>query len=250
MGRTLRQAEPPVNRGMGTGARQCRATFLQGIGLHADARESVGSLPDLVPAMKAKSLWILAMAALLAASCEKKEEPSESAAKPKAIKPVASKHRPASGSPSPGLSAQLPEAGESSAGLAMQSEAPVSPAAETQAQAHASPAPAAPVQAPMTTEEANAWREARRNEQREQRVARVSEQMTARFKERDANGDGVLQQSEVSERMQRGFSRADTNGDGSLDAAEQEAMIQSMSERAGDGDGRDRRGGRGPGRGR
>ena len=100
----------------------------------------------------------------------------------------------------------------------------------------------------MTMEEANAWREARRVEQRAQRVAQVSEQMTVRLKERDANGDGILEPAEVSERMQRGFSRADTNGDGSLDTAEQEAMIRNMADRVGDGDGRARRDGRGPGR--
>ena len=98
----------------------------------------------------------------------------------------------------------------------------------------------------MTTEEANAWRESRRSEQRAERVTRAAEQMTARFKERDANGDGLLEQGELSGRMQRGFSRADTNGDGTLDASEQEAMIQNFAERAGDGG--ERRGGRrGPG---
>ena len=67
--------------------------------------------------------------------------------------------------------------------------------------------------------------------------------MTTRLKERDTNGDGLLQKSELSERMQRGFDRSDTNGDGVLDASEQEAMIKTMSERTGnDNNRRDRRG--------
>ena len=64
--------------------------------------------------------------------------------------------------------------------------------------------------------------------------------MTTRLKERDANGDGLLVQNELSGGMQRGFTRADTNGDGSLDATEQQAMIQSIAERAGNSDRRDR----------
>ena len=193
--------------------------------------------------MKAHSLWILPLAALLATSCEKQEAPAAAGPKPKPLKPLASKHRPGSEEPAANDSLTLPVPGESGTGLAMQSSEPqTAPAA--QAQVSPSPASAAGRQAPMTTEEANAWREGRRAEQRAQRVARVSEQMTARFKERDANGDGILELSEVSERMQRGFSRADTNGDGSLDAPEQEAMIQSMADRARTGDGRrDRRGG-------
>lgn len=202
--------------------------------------------------MKANFLWILPLAALLAASCDNKKEGVPAAeSKPKPVKPLASKHRPESpGKTARSESLALPTPGEDRTGLAMQSEPQTAPGA--QAQLAPSPAPAPGQKAPLTTEEANAWRESRKAEQRAERVTRMTEQMTARFKERDANGDGVLAQSEVSERMQRGFGRADANGDGSLDAAEQEAMIQSMAERGEDGG--DRRGGdargRGPRRGR
>lgn len=67
----------------------------------------------------------------------------------------------------------------------------------------------------------------------EERQARFREQMTRRFAEMDADGDGVVTASEMPERMQRRFDRLDTNGDGALDAAEQEAMIERFSERGG-----------------
>lgn len=104
-------------------------------------------------------------------------------------------------------------------------------------------ADASPATRPMSREE----REAARARAREERMARVGEQMAARWAERDADGDGRLSQSELPERMQRRFADLDTNGDGFIDAQEQQAMIQRMSERmsgaGGRGDWRDRRGG-------
>lgn len=82
---------------------------------------------------------------------------------------------------------------------------------------------------------------------REERTAQMSAQLAERYKQQDANGDGLLAKDEVGDRMQQRFAQADTNGDGYLDAAEQQATIQSVAERMSEfGQGRrggDRQGG-------
>ncbi|HEY1120742.1 MAG TPA: hypothetical protein VGE67_04045 [Haloferula sp.] len=167
--------------------------------------------------MKTKLPWMAAAAVLLAA-CNEKQEPT--AAQPKLPQPSSSKR----------FTPDRPAAKPAPVAPPIIQEAPTpTPAAP----------PAAPKPAPAPTLSA-AEREAQRAAQRQQRIARVTEQMTTRLKERDANGDGLLTQNELSGGMQRGFTRADTNGDGSLDATEQQAMIQSMAERAGNSDRRDR----------
>jgi Ca2+-binding EF-hand superfamily protein len=84
---------------------------------------------------------------------------------------------------------------------------------------------------------------------REERVAQAATQISERFKQQDANGDGFLAKDEVSERMQRRFAEADKNSDGFLDATEQQTMVQATAQRMGEG-GRQRRGGPADGQGR
>jgi hypothetical protein len=73
--------------------------------------------------------------------------------------------------------------------------------------------------------------EARRAEQRQERVARLMEQIGTRLAENDADGDGFLTEEEISGPMARRFSDHDTNGDGLLDAGEQQAMLEKVAER-------------------
>ncbi|RYD60120.1 MAG: hypothetical protein EOP83_20210 [Verrucomicrobiaceae bacterium] len=154
-------------------------------------------------------------AAVLLAACNEKQEPT--AAQPKQPERSSSKRftpdRPAA-------TPKLPPA-------AQETPAPAPPPATTP-----KPAPAPTLSA--------AEREAQRAAQRQQRIVRVTGQMTTRLKEQDANGDGLLTQNELSGGLQRGFTRADTNGDGLLDATEQQTMIQSIAERPGNSDLRDR----------
>ena len=103
---------------------------------------------------------------------------------------------------------------------------------------------------PRSAEERAERREERESEERAERFARITEQISARMKERDTNGDGLLSKEEVSGPFSGGFDDVDTNGDGQLDDAEQAAMIEALSERMKSfGDrGRRGRGGRPEGR--
>ena len=84
---------------------------------------------------------------------------------------------------------------------------------------------------PRSTEERAERRKARESEDQAERVTRITEQISARLKERDTNGDGLLSKDEVSGPFSGGFDDVDTNGDGQLDDAEQAAMIQELSDR-------------------
>ncbi len=84
---------------------------------------------------------------------------------------------------------------------------------------------------PRSAEEREERREERESEERAERFARITEQISARMKERDTNGDGLLSKEEVSGPFSGGFDEVDTNGDGQLDDAEQAAMIEEISER-------------------
>ena len=170
--------------------------------------------------MRAKLLWLIPVAAFLSA-CDKQEEPVAAQSKLKAPKSAA--HRPestpeAQAAETPETSAPVADSGS----FTTPQSSPVAPAS----QASADPAAATP-----PTVLTQAQRDAYSAEQRAKRATQMAETMATRFKEQDANGDGLLAQGEVSERMQRGFTRADTNGDGSLDATEQHALIKNMSER-------------------
>ena len=168
--------------------------------------------------MKAKFLWMIPVIALVS-SCEKNEE---QAAVPKTFRPLGSKR-------SAEREKEVAAAEETTESLAEAVDIPVVPDG---AASLASVAPQAPVAGtpggPLTQEQRDAYKA----QLQAKRFAELKVQMSSRFKEQDANGDGILTQNEVSERMQRGFTRADTNGDGSLDATEQEAMIQNFSNRA------------------
>jgi hypothetical protein len=179
--------------------------------------------------MKAMLLWLIPVATLLA-SCEKTEEPA--AANPKASKPVSLRSKAPKQEEAPALEESAP---------IVEADAPATPPSSPFAPlADAAPAPVVPAAptGPLSQEQRDAYRA----EQRAKRAAEMSERITARFKESDADGDGMLTQGEIPERMQRGFTRADTNGDGSLDATEQETLIQNLSERMAENNGRDRRG--------
>lgn len=168
--------------------------------------------------MKAKFLWMIPLIALVC-SCEKSEEQAAVPdSKPKTFRPLGSK--------------RSAEREKEVAAAEETTEAVDVPAAPDAAAALASLAPQAPAAGspggPLTQEQRDAYKA----QLQAKRFAELKVQMSSRFKEQDANGDGILTQNEVSERMQRGFTRADTNGDGSLDATEQEAMIQNFSNRA------------------
>ena len=98
---------------------------------------------------------------------------------------------------------------------------------------------------PRSAEERAERRNARETEERAERLARITDQISVRLKERDTNGDGLLSREEVAGPFSGRFDDVDTNGDGQLDDAEQAAMIQELSERMrsfGDRGRRDRRG--------
>jgi hypothetical protein len=195
--------------------------------------------------MKNPLLPLLSIAVLLSA-CDKTEDPAAAKdSKPKSFKPVG-EHRPKrQAPPQEAMPSQNAEPAWSEA-LAEEPADGVTPPSQPIAPLALQPAPGAPA-GPLTQEQRDAYRA----ERQVQRAAQIKVDLAARFKERDADGDGLLSQSEVPERMQRGFSRADTNGDGSLDATEQESLIQNMSGRMaergsrGDRRGTTRRGGRG-----
>ncbi|WP_367873089.1 hypothetical protein [Luteolibacter sp. Populi] len=178
--------------------------------------------------MRATLLWLIPAAAFLSA-CDKQEEPAAARSKLKAPKPGT--HRPET-TPEAQASEKTPEtsapAADSGSFTTPQSS-PVAPASQASA-------PATPPTI-LTQEQRDAYSA----EQRAKRATQMAETMATRFKEQDANGDGLLAQGEVSERMQRGFTRADTNGDGSLDATEQQTLIKNMSERMTGNNPRDRR---------
>ena len=95
---------------------------------------------------------------------------------------------------------------------------------------------------PRSAEERAERREARESEEWAERLARVTEQISARMKERDANGDGLLSKEEVAGPFSGRFDEVDTNGDGQLDDEEQAAMIEELSERMRNFSDRSRRG--------
>jgi len=84
---------------------------------------------------------------------------------------------------------------------------------------------------------------------REERAARFATRMTERYKQQDANGDGLLSKDEMGGRMRQRFAQVDKNADGYLDASEQQAMIQDVSRRMSEG-GRGQRGFNGRSRGK
>lgn len=100
-----------------------------------------------------------------------------------------------------------------------------------------------------TNEERAKLRAERAAKEREERMARMTEQIGEAVRQADANGDGLISESEVPQILARRFSDHDSNGDGSLDAAEQKVMLESFAERMssfgrGGGGERDGRGGR------
>lgn len=108
------------------------------------------------------------------------------------------------------------------------------------------PAPAAakPDQSAIeqVTEQLRQERLARMAKAREERAVQMTAQMTERYKQQDANGDGLLSKDEVSERMQQRFAQYDKNGGGNIDASEQQALNQAAAQRMSEGGG-GRRGG-------
>jgi len=89
----------------------------------------------------------------------------------------------------------------------------------------------------QATEQLRQERLARMAKAREERVTQMTAQITERYKQQDANGDGLLSKNEVSDRTQQRFSQVDKNGDGYLDASEQQAMIEAFTQRASEGGG-------------
>lgn len=176
------------------------------------------------------NLALIALAALALSSCDKKEEVTQSAkpsvTKPKPARPAKPAPLPEPTPPEPAPS-NTPEITQAAAAP----EAPASPST-------AAPETAAPQTAQSTTgkttEQLRAERLERMAKAREERTAQMTAQLTTRFKEQDANGDGFLSKDEAGDRMQRYFGQADKNSDGFLDAAEQQAMIQTTSQRFSD----------------
>jgi hypothetical protein len=190
--------------------------------------------------MKAKFLWMIPVIALVS-SCEKNEEQAAVPdSKPKTFRPLGSKR-------SAEREKEVAAAEETTESLEEAVDEPISsvPSAALAAVTPQAPAAGTPG-GPLTQEQRDAYKA----QLQAKRFAELKVQMSSRFKEQDANGDGILTQNEVSERMQRGFTRADTNGDGSLDATEQEAMIQNFSNRVSEGRQRGDRGGFRPRQGR
>lgn len=186
--------------------------------------------------MKSK-LALIGVVSLTFVACDKKEEVTESAKPgvPK-TKVVRTEHLP---TPKPVAPPAEPEIAQTSA-VAPQVISPPPVAAPEPA------TPPVPQSATgKTTEELRAERLERMAKAREERTAQMTQQLATRFKEQDANGDGLLAKAETSDRMQRRFDQADKNADGYLDASEQEAMIQASAQRASEGGGqrRNRQGG-------
>jgi hypothetical protein len=105
---------------------------------------------------------------------------------------------------------------------------------------------------PRSAEERAERREARESGEQAERVARITEQISIRLKEQDANGDGLLSKDEIPGPFAGGFDEVDTNKDGQLDEVEQAAMIQGLTEMMSSFGNRSRRGrgSDGPGGGR
>ena len=195
--------------------------------------------------MKNLFLPILSAAVLLSACDKTEEQASAKDTKTKTLKPLGA-NRSKSQAPSQeaippqDLGPASPEALADGSTNAVPPPQPIAPLPQQSV-------PGAPG-GPLTQEQRDAYRADRQA----RRAAQIKVDLAARFKERDADGDGLLAQSEVPERMQRGFSRADADGNGSLDATEQETLIQNMSERMAERGSRDDRRGfaRRAGRGR
>jgi hypothetical protein len=184
-----------------------------------------------------KNLFLpILSAALLLSACDKTEEhASAKDTKTRTLKPLGANRPKSQASAEEATPSQDGEPG-SPAALADGSAEAVTPPSQSIAPIAQQATPGAP-EGPLTQEQRDAYRA----ERQAQRAAQIKVDMAARFKERDADGDGLLTQGEVPERMQRGFSGADTNGDGSLDATEQETLVQSMSERMAERGSRDDR---------
>jgi hypothetical protein len=183
--------------------------------------------------------------ALALAACGKKEEVTQTATPPNTRTSGSERHassKPVAPKPKPAMETEIaeapaPEYEETQPAPAIPEAAP--------AVVQAAPTPVAPLSASgKTTEQLRDERLARMAKAREDRITQTTTQLTARFKQQDANGDGFLAKDEVDGRMQRRFADADKNKDGFLDATEQAAMIQSVAERMGDGGGQRRGGGR------
>lgn len=186
-----------------------------------------------------KNLTLIGMMALALAACDKKDEVTQTGPATNTRTSGSERHAPL---PKPNTTkpqpAAEPEIAEATAPTP--EETPPAPAV-----VQAAPAPATPLSTSgKTTDQLRDERLVRMAKAREDRIAQTTTQLTARFKQQDANGDGFLAKDEVDGRMQRRFTDADKNKDGFLDAAEQAAMIQSVAERAGDGGGQRRGGGR------
>ena len=197
-------------------------------------------------AMKNLFLPILSAAVLLSACDRTEEQASAKDTKTKTLKPLGANRSKSQAPPEEVTPSQDGEPA-SPAALADGSAEAVTPPSQPIAPLAQQSVPGAPG-GPLTQEQRDAYRADRQA----RRAAQIKVDVAARFKERDADGDGLLAQSEVPERMQRGFSRADADGNGSLDATEQETLIQNMSERMAERGSRDDRRGfaRRAGRGR
>ena len=106
---------------------------------------------------------------------------------------------------------------------------------------------AAPVPNPASSNEPSPEREeqeAKRAEERAERMARFMEQVGSRIMQRDTNKDGLLSKDEIPGPMSRRFEDVDSDGDGFLDADEQKAMLDGLSERMSQFSGGRGRGGR------
>lgn len=179
---------------------------------------------------------LIGVMALALAACDKKEETTQTGTPPNTRTSGTERHaspKPIAAKPKPAVEPEIAEAPAPAP-----EEIPSAPTTPGPSPAviQAAQAPAAPLSASgKTTEQLRDERLARMEKAREDRVAQTTTQLTARFKQQDANGDGFLSKDEVDGRMQRRFADADKNKDGYLDATEQAAMIQSVAERAGDG---------------
>lgn len=191
--------------------------------------------------MKPK-LALIAAVSLAFVACDKKEEVTQSA-KPEITKKKTFGSDQVSAHPKPVVPKPKPAAEPEIAQTpASEPEATLSPM-PVPGQAQAQAQPKAPLsEAAKAAEELKAARLARMAKAQEERTAQMTAQLTTRFKEQDANGDGFLAKDEVSDRMQRRFTEADKDGNGFLDATEQQALIQASAQRMGDGGGQ-RRGG-------
>jgi type IV secretory pathway VirB10-like protein len=180
---------------------------------------------------------LIGMMALALAACDKKEEVTQKAAPPLNTRTSSAERHASSPKPKPPVETEIADAPAPAPEPEPEQAQSAPPAfAPAVVQAAPVPAPASPLSTSgKTTEQLRDERLARMEKAREDRIAQTTTQLTARFKQQDANGDGFLSKDEVDGRMQRRFADADKNKDGYLDATEQAAMIQSVADRAGDG---------------